>query len=191
MSRTLHLCVALVLAACGAATAESLYREETFRPLTADNKAFRPGDVLTVQVFENSAATTSAETDTRRRHALNADLSHGGRTAGQTSLGVGGEFTGGGRTQRANRLLATLTVTVRQVLPNGDLQVSGAQTLLVNQEPQKVTLEGRVRPHDISDANVVLSTRLADARISYEGDGDIGQRNRQPWWRNLLDLLGL
>lgn len=185
------LAAAVIAAATLTAGAESLYQERTFRPLTSDNKAFRPGDVLTVQVFENSTATTSAETDTRRRNAIAAELSHAGRTGAQTSIGVGGEFAGGGRTQRANRLLATLTVTVREVLPNGDLHVAGEQTLLVNQEPQKVTLEGRVRPHDISDANVVLSTRLADARISYVGDGDIALRNRAPWWRNLLDWMGL
>ncbi|WP_374668337.1 flagellar basal body L-ring protein FlgH [Ramlibacter sp.] len=190
MRRIARLFAALVVVLGGAAAAESLYRENSFRPLTADSKAFRPGDVLTVQVFESATASTSADTDTRRRHGLSADLSHAGRTAAQTSLGVGGEFAGGGRTQRASRLLATLTVTVREVLPNGDLQVSGEQTLLVNQEPQKVTVDGRVRPHDISDANVVLSTRLADARISYVGEGDISQRQRSPWWRSLLDLVG-
>lgn len=184
--------VALGLAlAHGALLAESLFQEQTFRPLTADNKAFRVGDVLTVQVFENSSATTSADTGTRRRNSLSADLSHGSGSVAQTGVGVGGSFDGGGRTQRTNRVLATLTVSVRQVLDNGDLLVGGEQTLIVNEEPQKVTLEGRVRPLDISDGNIVISTRVADARISYVGEGDIAERSRRPWWRSLLDSFGL
>lgn len=184
--------LACVMAApLGALHAESLFQEQSFRPLMADNKAFRVGDVLTVQVFENSSATTSADTGTRRRNALSADLSHGSGSVAQTAAGLGGTFDGGGRTQRTNRVLATLTVSVQEVLANGDLLVGGEQTLTVNEEPQKVTLQGRVRPLDISDSNVVLSTRLADARISYVGEGDIAERSRRPWWRNLLDNLGL
>lgn len=175
----------------GALHAESLFQEQTFRPLMADNKAFRVGDVLTVQVFENSSATTSADTGTRRRNALSADLSHGSGSVAQTAAGLGGTFDGGGRTQRTNRVLATLTVSVQEVLANGDLLVGGEQTLTVNEEPQKVTLQGRVRPLDISDGNVVLSTRLAYARISYVGEGDLAERSRRPWWRSLLDNLGL
>src|SRR4029078_5709406 len=96
----------LVLPAQGS----SLYNESTFRPLTADNKAYRPGDVLTVQVFENSSASTSAETGTRRSNHLQAELAHGSNKTAQASLSVAGDFDGGGRTQRASRLLTTVTV---------------------------------------------------------------------------------
>ncbi|AYM96394.1 flagellar basal body L-ring protein FlgH [Acidovorax sp. 1608163] len=171
--------------------AESLYQEQTFRPLVGDNRAFRIGDVLTVQVFENSSATTSAETGTRRNNGLSANLSHQRGVVAKTDLGVGGDFDGGGKTQRTNRVLATLTVSVKEILPNGDLRIGGEQVLTVNEEPQKVGLEGRVRPLDISDANVVLSTRLADAKITFLGEGDLAERNRRPWWRSFLDAVGL
>lgn len=170
--------------------ANSLYAEGSFRPLMSDNKAFRVGDVLTVQVFENSSASTTADTGTRRNSSVNAELQQNGRSR-QFGLGAGGDFDGGGRTQRANRLLATLTVSVREVLPNGDLRLAGEQVLTVNQEPHKVTLEGRARPADVSDGNVVLSTRLADAKITYVGEGDIAERNKRSWWRKLLDGAGL
>ena len=109
---------------CGTSQAltESLYREGSFRPLTADNKAFRVGDVLTVQVFENSSASSSAETGTRRKNNLNAELTHGGARAWSAGLTVDGDFDGGGRTQRSNRVLITLSVSVKEVLPNGDLR---------------------------------------------------------------------
>jgi len=170
--------------------AVSLYDEKTFRSLSADNKAFRVGDALTVQVFENSSATTSADTGTRRKNGMSAAINHGTNTTGQFGVAVGGDFDGGGSTQRANRLLATITVTVREILPNGEMQVAGEQLLTVNEEPQKVSLEGRVRAADISDGNVVLSTRMADAKITYVGVGDVAERNQRPWWRKLLDASG-
>jgi flagellar L-ring protein FlgH len=173
------------------AAAQSLFQEHAWRGFTADNKAYRAGDVLTVQVFENASATSSADTGTHRNNRLNAELSHGNRSVGQTTLGVAGEFDGGGRTQRASRLLTTLTVTVQEVLAGGQLRVAGTQSITVNEELQTVTLEGLVRPADVSDGNVVQSTRIAEARITYVGEGDLSERNRRAWWRRLLDAVGL
>lgn len=183
----------VVLAACALpAVAESLYRESTYRPLTGDNKAYRIGDALTVQVFENSSATTSTGTGTQRKNNLGAEASYGKNAANTSRLGlsIGSDFDGGGSTQRANRVLATLTVTVRDVLPNGDLQIAGEQTLTVNQEPQRVTVEGRVRPADVSDGNVILSTRIAEAKITYIGEGELTERSLRGGWRRFLDWVG-
>jgi flagellar L-ring protein precursor FlgH len=179
------------LAAAPASSAQSLFQEESWRGFTADNKAYRPGDVLTVQVFENSSASSSADTGTRRANHLGAELAHGSNRVAQASLGVNGDFDGGGRTQRASRLLATLSVVVQEVLPGGQLRVAGTQSVTVNEELQRVTLEGLVRPVDISAGNVVQSTRIAQARITYVGEGDVSERNRRAWWRKLLDALGL
>lgn len=192
VGRRVLLCAAIVAMSLRTAAAESLYLEGTFRALTADNKAFKIGDALTVQVFENSSASTSANTGTRRANEISGAVTHeSGRRVGQLSIGVTGDFDGGGRTQRANKLLATLTVTVLEVLPNRELRVAGEQLLTVNDELQKVNLEGRVRPQDISDGNVVLSTRLADARITYVGEGDVSDRARRSAWRRIIDWLGL
>ena len=191
MARIVLVAIPLTILLLAQAGATSLFDAATFRPLTADNKAFRIGDVLTVQVFENSSATTSADTGTRRKNNVNAELTHGSRRVAETGIAVGGDFEGGGRTQRANRVLITLSVSVAEVLSNGDLRISGEQYLLVNQEQQKVRLEGRVRPQDVSDANVVLSTRLADARITYLGEGELSQRQERAWWRKLLDTVGM
>lgn len=187
--------LAVVAAVGGAwpstAWAESLYQPDTYRPLTGDNKAFRVGDAVTVQVFESSSASTSTDTNTQRKNSINASVTSVASSR-QRGFGVtaGGDFEGGGTTQRANRLLATLTVTVREVLPSGELRISGEQLLKVNEETHRVNLEGRVRPQDISDGNVVLSTRLADARITYVGDGDLSERQRRGLWRSVMDWLG-
>lgn len=186
------LLLALPLAGGNRLQAQSLYNEGTYRSLAGDNKAIRPGDVITVQVIENASATARADTTTQRNNNLGADvlLTPSGRQRGLT-VGVGGNFDGGGTTERASRLLAMLTVTVREVLPNGDLKVSGEQILTVNNEKHKVTLEGRVRQQDVSSDNVVLSSRLADAQINYVGDGDLSDRQKRAFWRRVADWLGL
>jgi flagellar L-ring protein precursor FlgH len=172
--------------------AQSLYDESSYRALASDHKAFRVGDLITVQVFEQSSASTSTDTNTQRSNALNLGITStlSGKQVGG-AISQGGTFEGGGTTQRANKLLATLSVSVRDVLPNGDLKVSGEQVLTVNGEQHKVNLEGHVRPQDISTDNVVLSTRLADAHINYVGDGDLSERQKRGLWRTLLDSLGL
>jgi flagellar L-ring protein precursor FlgH len=118
-------------------------------------------------------------------------LAHGSRTVAETALAVGSDFDGGGRTQRASRLLTTLTVTVQEVMPGGQLRVAGTQSVTVNEEQQTVTLEGVVRPADITAGNIVQSPRIAQARITYVGEGDLTERSRRAWWRRLLDALGL
>ena len=190
MSSLVRTALAALALGAGVLHAESLFQEAGWRGLTADNKAYRPGDVLTVQVFENSSATSTADTGTRRTNHLQADLAHGSNKVAQASLAVGGDFDGGGRTQRTSRLLATLTVTVQEVMTNGQLRVAGTQSVTVNDELQRVTVEGVVRPVDITDGNLVQSTRIADARITYVGEGDVTERSRRSWWRKLLDALG-
>lgn len=170
---------------------ESLYKEGQFRPLTADQKAFKQGDIVTIQIFERSSAQASSDTDTRRDNQVGAQfkpLSSGGKNLGVTTQG---EFQGGGSTQRSNRLLATITVTVKECLPGGDLNVQGEQTLTINGEQQRVALQGRLRPQDINEQNVALSSRLAEAQITFVGEGDLTERQRRPAWRRLLDALGL
>jgi len=191
MSRTFLLLLAPLALAAPRARAESLFDANTYRPLASDDRAFRVGDALTVQVYESSSASSSTDTATQRRNNLSArfEVVNPSRQYGG-SLGVEGDFTGGGTTQRANRLLAVLTVTVREILPGGDLRVSGEQILKVNQETHRVVVEGRVRPRDISTDNIVLSTRLADARITYVGDGDLSSRQKRGWWRSFLDWVG-
>lgn len=193
MTPRVRLAAAALAAALlvGRAEATSLYDEEAFRPLTADRKAFRVGDVITVQVMENSSATTSSDTSTQRKNGIDASAAILNVTKPQGgTLNVGGNFSGGGTTQRSNRVLAILTVSVRELLPNGDLRVGGEQVLTINEEQHKVNVEGRVRPQDVSAENVLVSTRLADARITYAGDGELSERSRRAWWRKLIDWLG-
>jgi flagellar L-ring protein precursor FlgH len=194
MKRFLFARTLLCLALAGdgsCALADSLYHESSFRPLTGDKKAHKVGDLLTIQVYESASASTSSDTGTRRNNGLRADLVNGGGRGGHFSLNTSGDFDGGGHTQRSNKFLTTLTVTVTEVLAGGDLLVGGEQVLTLNEEQQRVKMQGRVRPADISDSNVVVSTRLADAQITYLGHGVLSERQKRSWWRVFTDLLGL
>jgi flagellar L-ring protein FlgH len=181
--------VALVATSAGA---QSLYDAKTFRPITADSKAFRVGDIVTIQIVENASASANADTDLKRSNSAGAELHFRSPIpiAGANATATG-QFDGGGQTARTGQLLATLSVSVRDVLPNGDLLVFGEQLLVINEEQQRIDVEGRVRPQDISDANTVLSNRVADARITYVGEGDLANRQKPGWWHHLLDLFGL
>lgn len=171
-------------------SAGSLYSDAQFQALTSDRRRFEVGDLLTVLVYESTSATTSADTGTNRDSSvgLGISLPNWNKAAAATA---NNDFNGTGRTQRAGRVLAQITVLVREVLPNGDLRVSGEQLLEINGEKQTIRAQGRVRPRDVNEQNTVLSSRLADARLAFTGDGVLGDMQRPRWWQKFLSLFGL
>ena len=174
-----------------AAVGQSLYDERTFKAPAADLKARKVGDILTVQVLENASASANTDTGTRRSNGVSAGLTHPAGPNTGFNVTTNGEFDGGGRTARTGKLLAQLTVSITEVHENGDLRVAGEQSLLINEELQRINIEGKVRPQDISSTNVVLSTRMADAKITYVGEGDLATQQKRAWWRQVLDWFGL
>lgn len=182
----------LALAGSAQALSASLYQGEgSYRSLTSDKRAYRVGDMLTVLVIENSSASANANTNTEKSGGLTFGMKTS--TRGESaSLQLGDTFGGKGQIQRSGRLLAQLTVTVREVdAASGLLSVAGEQQILVNDEKQEIKLYGKVRPIDILDNNTVLSTRLADAHISYIGDGILSEKQRPGVLTRLLGWLGI
>lgn len=174
------------------AQAASLYQGEgAYRSLTSDKRAYRVGDMLTVLVVENSSASANANTSTEKSGGLTFGMKTS--TRGESgSLQLGDTFGGKGQIQRSGRLLAQLTVMVREVdAGSGMLSVAGEQQIHVNDEKQEIRLYGKVRPIDILDNNTVLSTRLADAHISYIGDGILSEKQRPGVLTRLLGWLGI
>ncbi|HSW06355.1 flagellar basal body L-ring protein FlgH [Aquabacterium sp.] len=171
-------------------TRESLYSESSFQSLTSDRRLHRVGDLVTVVIYETASASSTADTGANRDSSAGLSVSSHNIGSRSASLGTTSDFVSGGRTQRAGRLLAQLTVAVREIAPNQDLWVAGEQLLEINGEKQVIRLEGRVRPRDISELNTVQSTRVADARITFAGDGVLGDRQKPTWWQHLLGLFG-
>jgi flagellar L-ring protein FlgH len=170
------------------AAAESLFRPGQFQSLVSDRRAYKAGDALTVQVFENSSATSSADTTTKKNGALALALQTPSINKA-TGVQLSDDFAGNGRTQRSGRLLAQFTVVVQEVDANGLLVVKGQQLIDINDEKQEIKLEGRVRPVDIAENNTILSTRIADARISYMGDGVLAEKARPGILTRILSWL--
>src|SRR3546814_469821 len=90
-------------------------------------------------------------------------------------------FAGGGASTQSNTLSGSVTVIVTRVLPNGNLVVRGEKQVSLNQGAERVALEGIVRPIDIAANNSVTSDRIANARISYAGNGAVADANAMGW----------
>ncbi len=172
------------------ANAGSLYQEKSFQSLTADRKAHQRGDLITVLVYENSSAKSAANTTAGRDAAVGLDVENPTRTRG-VGIKTNNQVDGHGQTKREGSVLAQITVSVKSVAENGDLLIAGEQLLEVNNEKQQIKVEGRIRPQDVSDTNTVLSTRIADAKISYAGEGDLSDKQRPSWWQRCLSWFGL
>ncbi|WP_186209012.1 flagellar basal body L-ring protein FlgH [Burkholderia gladioli] len=175
----------------GVAAAADLYQGDSYQPLTADRRAAKPGDIVTILVYESSTASNTADTSTKTGFGVQGSVStqYAGQNAAQ--VGLGDNYGGKGQIQRTGRLLAQLSAGVTGVTPGGDLLVAGAQDIDVNGEKTHIRLEGRVRPIDIAANNTVLSTRIADAKIDYDGEGFITDRSRPGLIPRFLAWLGL
>lgn len=186
------LCAACALAIPAfAQDATSLLDSGSYRPLTADRRAAQEGDLLTVVIQEQASAQSTVDANASRTNGASIQFDPFKGVGRNASANLGTETTGGGRTQRSGRLLAQLTVRVEEVFPNGDLRIAGMQNLQINNEAQKIELRGRVRQRDISDGNVVSSTRIADAEIRFEGDGFATEKSRPGWIGRFLSFFGL
>ena len=99
------------------------------------------------------------------------------------------KFDGSGSTTRKENLNATIAARVTDVLANGNMLIEGRRNVLVNQEDQIIILTGMVRPRDITPDNMVNSTFIANARISYSGKGIISDRQQPGWLMGIIDKV--
>lgn len=153
----------------------SLYSEETYQALVEDHRARFLGDTLTVLVHEAASATSKADTDTEKNSRISVRASDIHNTVGGDFRGAS-EFDGGGVERRSGEVIGKISTTVEAILPNGELFVRGQQVISLNNETQTIFVEGRVRPEDISVDNTILSTRLADSNIKFQGDGLLSRK---------------
>jgi len=141
------------------------------------------GDVVTVLLMESMSATKkSASKSNKSTEVSSAPLSLLGSVI--TTKGLGGVdlsmdmgsdsgFSGSGTSSQSNAIDGTLTVTVNKVLPNGNLYIKGEKWIRINTGEELVQLSGVIRPDDILSGNRIESTKIADARIIYSGEGFI------------------
>ena len=164
------------------------------RPLVADRKAAKVGDVLTIIVQETASAASSAATKTSRADktefgGLNSGFSTLNRLLKPFDVSASGSTNGQGQTNRSGSLVTKISVTVKEVLEDGNLRVEGTREVTINKEKQKVTIRGIVRPDDIGPGNTVSSVAVADASIQYDGKGPVGDRQRKGLLSTVFDWL--
>ncbi|PZQ34113.1 MAG: flagellar biosynthesis protein FlgH [Stenotrophomonas acidaminiphila] len=169
---------------------ESLIQPDAYRGIAADRRAYRLGDILTVNVLEAARARSGASTDASSDVRLQGAAS-GNSYQGSISGSLSAASAGGAETSRVGELRTQLSVRVVDVHPDGALAVEGAQSLVINGEDQRIVLSGLVRPDDIQRDNSVWSHRLANARVEFSGNGVVSQSQRQSIVYKVLKWLRL
>jgi flagellar L-ring protein precursor FlgH len=157
------------------------------RPLFEDRRARSVGDILTISISETTSATKSSSSTAGRTGSTNASVTGLAGLPGKSLLGSNvaassaSAFEGKGDSASNNVFTGTITVTVIEVLPNGNLLVSGEKQLGINQGSEFVRFSGIVNPASVSSGNTVSSTQVADARIEYRGNGYIDEAQTMGW----------
>lgn len=177
----------------------SIYKPGFDLRLFEDIKARRVGDILTVVLNEATNAEKEATTDVTK--AATSTITN------PTILGATPEFSlpkftplsatqdinlgsslssdhslsGSGEADQNHLLTGNISVSVVEVLPNGNLIIRGEKRVTLNNGVEYIQLSGIVRPIDILTNNTVLSTQVADATINYTGEGAIADSNKNGW----------
>lgn len=169
----------------------AIFQAAQSQGLFEDYKARRVGDMVRVQLAEKTNAKKSTATSTTKSSEVAMDVGSPtilGRSVIPGALpllsaaGTGDRtFDGSGDSSQSNQLSGEITVTVAEVLPNGNLMVQGEKWLGINQGNEFVRLRGIIRPVDISATNTVQSTQIANAELYYGGTGAVQDSNAQGW----------
>ena len=156
---------------------------------------YQPGDIITIKISETTSAQSKATTKTEKETKTEATAEPRipifkrvmNKIVGQQK--ISNEFDGEGTTTRSSGLEGTITATVLEILPNGNLLIEGSRAIVVNKENQIMRVRGVARPKDIDDKNSVDSKLLADAQIKFDGKGTVSRANRHGIMTRIFDSV--
>jgi flagellar L-ring protein precursor FlgH len=181
--------------------ADSLWKDDTSRPMFADKRGVNVGDILTIMVQENSTANKDNGTTTERQSSLTAAItSFLYSPASSGFLTKGGQLpamdyssdhkhSGTGTIKDSESIVAEVAVRVIDVLPNGNLVIEGKRDTAFSGEHQTIILRGVVRSEDVASNNTVLSYNVADATIQIIGKGTVSDSQNKGWFNRLWDKV--
>lgn len=169
--------------------ADSIYQPGTAWLLHEDLRARRIGDMLTVMLQEQTDAQKTADTTTSKSSdttispptIIGNPVTVNGNNIFDNSMSSDHSFDGAAESTQSNSLTGSITVTVVNVLANGNLVVQGEKWININQGEEFIRLRGIVRPSDVSPENSISSTRVANAQIQYSGDSFMAESNEPGW----------
>ena len=178
----------------------SLWRNGS-RAFFKDQRAHQIGDLLTVTVNITDQANFANETQRSRTNKEDSGVTDflGSKLLGAQAQKVlpgriltadgSSSSDGKGSIQRQETLVTNIAAVVTQVLPNGNLVVEGKQEIRVNFEVRELIVAGIVRPEDIQSDNTIDSSKIAQARISYGGRGQIMDVQQPRYGQQVMDVL--
>ena len=167
----------------------------------ADRKASRKGDILTVVVQESADASSTQNKESTRKSTVNDTVSQfifppavsglGTHAGNLPSLQLAGasDYTGGGKVSNSQSLNSQAAVLVTDVLPNGNMVIEGVRLVTFSGETQYVVLHGLVRPDDISSANSVTSSHIAEAKVEFINKGALMDAEKKGWLTGIYEKL--
>ena len=182
------------------ASANSIWRTGA-RTFFNDQRAAKVGDILTVLITIDDSAQVSNATTRERKVGSNLGVPHflglesslgkilpkGFDPANAIDATSDNTNSGTGTVNRAEKINLTVAAVVSKVLPNGNLVIQGRQEVKTNAEVRELTVAGIVRPEDISSSNTISHTQIAEARIAYDGRGDISRIQKSPYGQSLVE----
>ncbi|MGY2460615.1 flagellar basal body L-ring protein [Vreelandella sulfidaeris] len=165
----------------------SIYQaRQGYQPLFEDRRPRSVGDILTIVLDEEVSASKNSQSNAGRSGSASLELAQlpdALDTLAEYGFDVSGanDFTGSGGSQANNSFTGTITVSVLEVMNNGNLRVRGEKQIAINQGTEFIRFSGVVNPRTVTAQNTVPSTEVADARIEYVGDGYINEAQHMGW----------
>ncbi len=165
---------------------------DNYAPLVTGAKAHGVGDTVTIILAESTSSTKSAATKTQRSGSAGIIPPTKGPFAlnpNALNASANSSFNGQGNTTQTNAFNGTVAVTIAEVRPNGTVLVRGEKRMLLSQGDEWIQFSGIVRLADIDEDDEVLSTRVADVRMEYAGNGAIQRSAREGWLMHFFNIL--
>ena len=175
------------------ATGSIFQAQDGYAALYEGWRARKVGDPLTIVLVERTAASKSSGSKLDSNGGASITPPTTGAlnlfSKSDASISGGRNFNGTGAADQANSLSGEVSVTVAQVYPNGTMLVQGQKRVTLNRGDEFLKIKGLVRTADVDANNRVLSTRVADAQISYTGKGDVARAGRQGWLGRFFSVV--
>ncbi len=201
------LLIAAGVTLAATAAADSLFQLESSQSgtlISERRNRFEPGDVITVLVNERIDASTTADTNVKKESDVEAKtptaqnrffVSNDGLNIlnpdelPNWNIEVENETKARGRTVRRSTLNTAVSCIVKQVYPNGNMLIEGEKVLSVNREDSSIFLSGIVRSRDVTPANTVTSSQVANMQLRLRGKGPLWNNQRRGLFTRLLDWI--
>ncbi len=184
-----------VVPAAAAAPTGGIFQPAAYRPLFEDRKPRFVGDLLTITINERLNASQKANSSAERKSDVEVALPGVKGIFGRkinpldAKASTANTFDGKGATESSNLFTGTITVTVIEVLANGNLRVAGEKQIGIRQNSEVLRISGVIDPAQIQPGNVVSSTQVADTRLDYRGGGYIEEAQIQGWLARFFNAV--